>query len=266
MYLADSFEGPTGTGKTELARRVALLSNSPFIKVEATKYTEVGFRGQGTYSEFVEDGRGEKPFKGVYFPLLTTFLDVSEIINDLTQVAVNLVLTRARERLRALVESEVEDSALAHLEILWKKEQAGTAPLGKKQFGLFPQASLIETVEKYEAEMAEMAEKAEKTPEKEEEQEEKPEDKEEDEDEEEMQLKETIDPVLKQRLLEPLRKGVLNVCPLLPSPSFPLPSSSILPLLHSLAFIDTSSLLFPEHQSPIQIAPRRTPTKTKKRI
>jgi ATP-dependent protease HslVU (ClpYQ) ATPase subunit len=36
--------GPTGVGKTEVARRVAKLTNSPFIKVEATKFTEVGFR------------------------------------------------------------------------------------------------------------------------------------------------------------------------------------------------------------------------------
>jgi len=36
--------GPTGVGKTEVARRVAKLTASPFIKVEATKFTEVGFR------------------------------------------------------------------------------------------------------------------------------------------------------------------------------------------------------------------------------
>jgi len=38
--------GPTGVGKTEIARRLAKLSNAPFIKVEATKFTEVGFRGK----------------------------------------------------------------------------------------------------------------------------------------------------------------------------------------------------------------------------
>ncbi len=38
--------GPTGCGKTEIARRVAKLSDSPFIKVEATKFTEVGFHGK----------------------------------------------------------------------------------------------------------------------------------------------------------------------------------------------------------------------------
>src|SRR5919202_3301663 len=38
--------GPTGVGKTEIARRLATLTNAPFIKVEATKYTEVGYVGR----------------------------------------------------------------------------------------------------------------------------------------------------------------------------------------------------------------------------
>ncbi|MFA6765022.1 MAG: AAA family ATPase, partial [Sphaerochaetaceae bacterium] len=38
--------GPTGVGKTEIARRIAKLANTPFIKVEATKYTEVGYVGR----------------------------------------------------------------------------------------------------------------------------------------------------------------------------------------------------------------------------
>ena len=38
--------GPTGVGKTEIARRLAKLANAPFIKVEATKFTEVGFHGR----------------------------------------------------------------------------------------------------------------------------------------------------------------------------------------------------------------------------
>src|SRR3984957_6464776 len=38
--------GPTGVGKTEIARRLAALANSPFVKVEATKYTEVGYVGR----------------------------------------------------------------------------------------------------------------------------------------------------------------------------------------------------------------------------
>lgn len=39
--------GPTGVGKTEIARRLAKLANAPFIKVEATKFTEVGYVGRG---------------------------------------------------------------------------------------------------------------------------------------------------------------------------------------------------------------------------
>lgn len=38
--------GPTGSGKTEIARRLAQLCDAPFIKVEATKYTEVGYHGK----------------------------------------------------------------------------------------------------------------------------------------------------------------------------------------------------------------------------
>src|SRR5882757_9175694 len=55
--------GPTGVGKTEIARRVAKLADAPFIKVEATKFTEVGYVGR----------------------------DVESIIRDLTEAAVNMV-------------------------------------------------------------------------------------------------------------------------------------------------------------------------------
>lgn len=55
--------GPTGVGKTEIARRLATLTNSPFVKVEATKFTEVGYVGR----------------------------DVESIIRDLVDMAVNMV-------------------------------------------------------------------------------------------------------------------------------------------------------------------------------
>ena len=42
--------GPTGVGKTEIARRLAKLSNAPFIKIEATKFTEVGYVGRDVES------------------------------------------------------------------------------------------------------------------------------------------------------------------------------------------------------------------------
>lgn len=47
-------KGPTGSGKTELARRLARLTESPFIRVEATKYTEVGYVGKDV-SSIIQD-------------------------------------------------------------------------------------------------------------------------------------------------------------------------------------------------------------------
>jgi len=54
--------GPTGVGKTEIARRLARLANSPFLKIEATKFTEVGYIGR----------------------------DVESMVRDLTELAVNM--------------------------------------------------------------------------------------------------------------------------------------------------------------------------------
>ncbi len=71
--------GPTGVGKTEIARRLARLANAPFIKVEATKFTEVGYVGR----------------------------DVESIIRDLTDVAVKM----RREREMAKVQSRAEEAA-----------------------------------------------------------------------------------------------------------------------------------------------------------
>lgn len=76
--------GPTGVGKTEIARRIAKLSNAPFIKVEATKYTEVGYVGR----------------------------DVESIIRDLMSIAVQQVKAELAEREQEKVVTRVEDRLL----------------------------------------------------------------------------------------------------------------------------------------------------------
>ncbi len=74
--------GPTGVGKTEIARRTAKLANAPFIKVEATKFTEVGYVGKEVDS-IIRDLTGK---------------EVDSIIRDLTDAAVKMVRVRAIEK------------------------------------------------------------------------------------------------------------------------------------------------------------------------
>ncbi|EFX92803.1 ATP-dependent protease HslVU, ATPase subunit [Actinobacillus ureae ATCC 25976] len=76
--------GPTGVGKTEIARRLAKLANAPFIKVEATKFTEVGYVGK----------------------------EVDSIIKDLTDVAVKLVKSQAVEKNRMRAQDAAENRIL----------------------------------------------------------------------------------------------------------------------------------------------------------
>ncbi|MDZ7692741.1 MAG: ATP-dependent protease ATPase subunit HslU [Balneolaceae bacterium] len=76
--------GPTGVGKTEIARRLAKLANAPFIKVEASKFTEVGYVGR----------------------------DVESMIRDLTDIAINMVKTEMQERVREEAKKAVEDRIL----------------------------------------------------------------------------------------------------------------------------------------------------------
>ena len=79
--------GPTGVGKTEIARRMARLVHAPFIKVEASKFTEVGYVGR----------------------------DVESIIRDLTQVAVDMVRRELKEKVKVEVKQAVEEQLMSNL-------------------------------------------------------------------------------------------------------------------------------------------------------
>jgi ATP-dependent HslUV protease ATP-binding subunit HslU len=76
--------GPTGVGKTEISRRLAKLAGAPFIKVEATKFTEVGYVGR----------------------------DVESIVRDLLEVAMGLVKDARRKEVRAKAEKSAEERVL----------------------------------------------------------------------------------------------------------------------------------------------------------
>jgi len=76
--------GPTGVGKTEISRRLAKLANAPFLKIEATKFTEVGYVGR----------------------------DVEQIVRDLVEVAIGLVRTTKRAEVRAKAHLAAEERVL----------------------------------------------------------------------------------------------------------------------------------------------------------
>ena len=79
--------GPTGVGKTEIARRLAHLAGAPFLKVEATKFTEVGYVGK----------------------------EVDSIIRDLTEIAINQAKSKAMSRVYRKSEELAEEIILDHL-------------------------------------------------------------------------------------------------------------------------------------------------------
>ncbi len=76
--------GPTGVGKTEISRRLAKLAKAPFLKVEATKFTEVGYVGR----------------------------DVEQIVRDLVEVAISMVRERRRKDVLAKAEAKAEERVL----------------------------------------------------------------------------------------------------------------------------------------------------------
>lgn len=76
--------GPTGVGKTEISRRLAKLANAPFLKIEATKFTEVGYVGR----------------------------DVEQIIRDLMEIAISMIREKQREEVTAKAEISAEERVL----------------------------------------------------------------------------------------------------------------------------------------------------------
>ncbi len=97
--------GPTGVGKTEIARRLAKLDNSPFIKVEASKFTEVGYVGR----------------------------DVESIVRDLVELAIGMVKSEEQSRVRTRAAELAEDRLL---DILLPPK-----PVEKKVTEMIPDAS-----------------------------------------------------------------------------------------------------------------------------
>jgi ATP-dependent HslUV protease ATP-binding subunit HslU len=87
--------GPTGVGKTEIARRLATLAKAPFVKIEATKFTEVGYVGK----------------------------DVDSIVRDLADVAYKLTRDQAKERVHSQAEEHAEERILDAL--LPRRDQSG---------------------------------------------------------------------------------------------------------------------------------------------
>ena len=89
--------GPTGVGKTEIARRLARLAGAPFLKVEASKFTEVGYVGR----------------------------DVESIVRDLVDIAVNLVRAEREDEVQDLAEARAEERILDLLLPPTKEEPKG---------------------------------------------------------------------------------------------------------------------------------------------
>jgi ATP-dependent HslUV protease ATP-binding subunit HslU len=116
--------GPTGVGKTEIARRLANLANAPFIKVEASKYTEVGYVGR----------------------------DVESMVRELTDLAVNMVKREKAEQIRPKAEALAEEKILDHLlppKPRRKKPEPPAREYDTPSFS-FPQSTEEESEEKWE--------------------------------------------------------------------------------------------------------------------
>jgi ATP-dependent HslUV protease ATP-binding subunit HslU len=100
--------GPTGVGKTEIARRLATLAQSPFIKVEASKFTEVGYVGR----------------------------DVESMVRDLVELAVSMVKDEEKKRIEGLAAASAEDRILDLLLPPGPSPLAASGPAGDNSFTL----------------------------------------------------------------------------------------------------------------------------------
>lgn len=108
--------GPTGVGKTEIARRIAKLVGAPFVKVEATKFTEVGYVGR----------------------------DVESMVRDLVETSVRLVKEEKMQEVRAQAE-ENANRRLVELLVPSKKKQAAYKNPLEMLFGGNQQTNSFET-------------------------------------------------------------------------------------------------------------------------
>jgi ATP-dependent HslUV protease ATP-binding subunit HslU len=97
--------GPTGVGKTEIARRLAKLVQAPFLKIEASKFTEVGYVGR----------------------------DVDSIVRDLTEIGINMVKNEMAEQVRERAEQLAEERLLELLLPLPKTPIGIEAPTAEQQ-------------------------------------------------------------------------------------------------------------------------------------
>ena len=79
--------GPTGVGKTEISRRLSKLAEAPFVKVEATRFTEVGYVGR----------------------------DVEQIVRDLVEIAISMEKVKKRQEVKAKAQKLAEELSLIHI-------------------------------------------------------------------------------------------------------------------------------------------------------
>ena len=107
--------GPTGVGKTEIARRLAKLAAAPFIKVEASKFTEVGYVGK----------------------------DVESMIRELTELSVKMVREEETSRVRVRAQEAVEEKILDILQNFFKALLLRQRQLERQFFNYFARGFLV---------------------------------------------------------------------------------------------------------------------------